>query len=119
MRPSSVTLDCSLPQASPSSKRPGKLRASLHGTYSWGIQSFATFRWRLSSVSTTSSSAKSSRASVQSEDGLARWGEVIVTGAPGGRGGNANTERGASGDASGDATYGIVGYVSVGYETVG
>ncbi|CAM5613022.1 hypothetical protein SVIOM342S_08182 [Streptomyces violaceorubidus] len=38
----SVTLDCSFPQASPSSKIPGKFRASLHGTYSCGIQSLAT-----------------------------------------------------------------------------
>src|SRR5690242_8899058 len=83
IRPISVTLDCSLSQASPSANCPGKLRPSLHGTYSCGIQSLATLRCRLSSFSTTSSSAYSSRASVQA-DGLPRCGEVIVTGTPGG-----------------------------------
>lgn len=53
----SVTLDWPVSHASPSSKRPGKLRPSENGTYSWGIQSLATLRWRLSSFSTTSSSA--------------------------------------------------------------
>ena len=99
--PMSVTLDWSGSQASPSSKMPGKFRPSDNGTYSWGIQSLATFRWRLSSFSTTSSSAYSSWASVHAFE-LPRWGEVIVTGSSWGR------EWGTG------ITYGFVGYVTVG-----
>lgn len=93
----SVTLDWLVSHASPSSKTPEKFRPSLNGTYSWGIQSLATLRWRLSSFSTTSSSAYSSWASVHAFE-LPRWGEVIVTVAPG----------------DGRITYGFVGYVTVG-----
>ena len=94
----SVTLDWLVSHASPSSKRPGKLRPSENGTYSWGIQSLATLRWRLSSFSTTSSSAYSS------------WASVHAFELPSvGRG---DRHGGAPGD--GRITYGFVGYVTVG-----
>ncbi|ARX87775.1 hypothetical protein SMD44_07257 [Streptomyces alboflavus] len=112
IRPMSVTGDCPFSQASPSSKNPGKFRASENGTYSWGIQSLATPRCRLSSFSTTSSRAYRSRASVHVSV-LPRWEGVIVTGAPGdGRG----EECGARGEPRHRErrTYGIVGYVPVG-----
>ncbi len=60
----SLTGDCSTAQASPP-MIPSKSRPWLHGTYSCGIHSLATPRWRFSSRSTTSSRARMSRVSVQ------------------------------------------------------
>src|SRR4051794_16121231 len=49
------SVDCSTDHGSPS--RCAKLRPSVHGTYSWGIHSWATPRWRLRLSSTVGASS--------------------------------------------------------------
>src|SRR3954447_14166447 len=54
------SVDCSRDHGSPSSR--AKLRPSAQGTYSWGIHSCATPRWRLRLASTVGASSSRSTA---------------------------------------------------------
>src|SRR3954453_4475541 len=54
------SVDCSRDHGSPSSR--AKLRPSAQGTYSWGIHSCATPRWRLRLASTVGASSSRSAA---------------------------------------------------------